>query len=185
MPMLNNLINHLGSVIWLTGLSASGKTTLAEGLQRRLNLRGYKSYVLDGDDVRIGLSSDLSFSQKDRKENIRRISEVAKLFADAGLICITASISPYAEDRLKAKKLILDKKIKFYEIYISTPINICESRDPKGLYLSYRRNQIKEFTGIDAPYEASVCSDLVIDTSYNSIEASLDELEDYVLRIFL
>ena len=171
---------HDGAVLWFTGLSASGKSTLAMGLENRLHLLGYTCYTLDGDNIRSGLNSDLGFSERDRKENIRRIGEVSALFANAGLICITSFISPYAEDRLKAR--VAAENIKFYEIYISSSISVCEGRDPKGLYQKARAGKIKDFTGIDAPYEVPESPDLLIDTSNNNIEVCLDALVDFVLK---
>lgn len=143
---------HPGCVIWLTGLSASGKSTIAVELERELFQRGVQACMLDGDNVRHGLCSDLGFSPEARKENIRRIGAVAKLFADAGLICITAFISPYRSDRALARSIAPGGK--FYEVYVNAPLAVCEQRDPKGLYAKARGGQLKEFTGISAPYEA-------------------------------
>jgi bifunctional enzyme CysN/CysC len=143
---------HPGCVVWLTGLSGSGKSTIANELERELFNAGNHAYVLDGDKIRHGLCSDLAFSPEDRKENIRRVGEVAKLFADAGIICITAFISPYRADRDLVRTLMDEGK--FIEVYVNAPLEVCEQRDPKGLYIKARANQIKEFTGISAPYEA-------------------------------
>jgi len=142
---------HAGCVVWFTGLSASGKSTVATELERELFSQGKHAYVLDGDNMRHGLCSDLGFSPADRKENIRRIGEVAKLFADAGFICITAFISPYRSDRDLARRIAPEGK--FIEVYLNTPLQICEQRDPKGLYAKARAGTIAEFTGISAPYE--------------------------------
>src|SRR4029077_4098113 len=142
---------HLGCVLWLTGLSSSAKATTATELERELFNLGRHAYVLDGDNIRHGLGSDLGFSPKDRTENIRRIGEVAKLFADAGVICITAFISPYREDRDLVRKIL--PADRFIEVYVNAPLEVCEQRDPKGLYAKARAKQIKEFTGISAPYE--------------------------------
>src|SRR5207302_5481926 len=142
---------HVGCVIWLTGLSSSGKSTIANELERELFNLGRHAYVLDGDNIRHGLGSDLGFAPKDRAENIRRVGEVAKLFADAGFICITAFISPYRADRELARKLMPSGR--FIEVFINAPLEICEQRDPKGLYAKARAKEIKEFTGISAPYE--------------------------------
>lgn len=142
---------HTGCVVWLTGLSASGKSTIAIELERELFKLGKQVYVLDGDNVRHGLCSDLDFSPQARKENIRRVGEVAKLFADAGIICITAFISPYRSDRDLARSIAPTGR--FIEVYINAPLAVCEQRDPKGLYAKARSGQLKEFTGVSAPYE--------------------------------
>ena len=139
-------------VIWLTGFSGSGKSTIANLLEKKLHAQGKHTYLLDGDNVRHGLCGDLGFSDKDRVENIRRISEVAKLFIDAGTIVITAFISPFRTDRDYCRGLLEDGE--FVEVYIDTPLAICEQRDPKGLYKKARSGEIKHFTGIDSPYEA-------------------------------
>ena len=141
---------HKGKVLWFTGLSGSGKSTLANSLDEKLNSKKYNTYILDGDNVRMGLNKDLGFSPEDRKENIRRISEVAKLFADSGKIVMTAFISPYSDDRNEARKLIAED---FIEIFVNTPIDECIQRDPKGLYKKALSGEIKGFTGIDAPYQ--------------------------------
>lgn len=160
--------------IWLTGLSGSGKSTLAAALERQLWQRQHACYVLDGDNVRHGLNNDLGFSPADRKENIRRIAEVARLMNDAGLIVITAFISPYREDRASARAII--GAAFFREIYVSTPLTICEQRDPKGLYQKARQGQLAEFTGISAPYEAPQQADLTIDTSSGTSDACVERL---------
>ena len=141
---------HTGIVIWFTGLSGSGKSTIANKLDIELNKRGLKTYILDGDNVRMGLNKDLGFSPESRKENIRRISEVAKLFADSGTIVMTAFISPYREDRDSARGVI---GLDYVEVFVNTPIEECIKRDPKGLYKKAIAGEIKGFTGIDAPYE--------------------------------
>jgi len=141
---------HQGIVIWFTGLSGSGKSTIANKLDVELNKRGLKTYILDGDNVRMGLNKDLGFSPESRKENIRRISEVAKLFADSGTIVMTAFISPYREDRDSARDVI---GLDYVEVFVNTPIEECIKRDPKGLYKKAIAGEIKGFTGIDAPYE--------------------------------
>lgn len=169
---------HAGAVLWLTGLSAAGKSTLAMGLEARLLAAGYACYTLDGDNIRHGLNANLGFSPADRTENIRRVGEVAALFADAGLICITAFISPYRADRDQAR--LAAKRTSFHEIHVSTSLSVCESRDPKGLYQKARAGQLPEFTGIDAPYEAPAQPELVIDTGRMTVEESLDELAAYV-----
>lgn len=145
------LINQKGCVVWITGLSGSGKSTLAFSLNRQLYSRGKLSYVLDGDNLRHGLNKDLGFSAEDRTENIRRVGEVAKLFADAGVICIASLISPYRKDRDACRAMLPDSN--FIEVFMNTPLSLCESRDPKGLYKLARAGKIKGFTGIDDPYE--------------------------------
>ena len=151
---------HKGKVIWFTGLSGSGKSTVANALDEILNKRGLKTYILDGDNVRMGLNKDLGFSPEDRKENIRRISETAKLFADAGTIVLTAFISPYREDREFAKEIIGEED--FVEVFVDTSLEECEKRDPKGLYKKARAGEIKGFTGIDAPYEVPLSPQLIL-----------------------
>ncbi len=158
---------HSGCVVWLTGLSGSGKSTIAIELERELFLKGRQVYVLDGDNLRHGLCSDLGFSQQDRKENIRRAGEVAKLFADAGVICVTAFISPYRSDRDLARKIAPPGK--FLEVFVNAPLKVCEKRDPKGLYAKARAGQIKEFTGITAPYEPPLKPEIELHTDRNSV----------------
>lgn len=165
--------------VWLTGLSASGKSTLAFELERRLLDLGYVAYVLDGDNVRHGLSSDLGFSHGDRTENIRRIAEVAKLFNDAGMVLITAFISPYRSDREMARQIVGTNR--FVEAHLAANVMACEARDPKGLYRKARAGQIPEFTGISAPYEDPVAPEIKLDTGELSIETSLQRLVDAVL----
>ena len=153
---------HAGCVVWLTGLSAAGKSTIATELERELFNQGKHAYVLDGDNMRHGLCSDLAFSPEDRKENIRRIGEVARLFADAGFICITAFISPYRSDRELARQIAPDGK--FIEVYLNSPLAVCERRDPKGLYAKARAGAIKDFTGVSAPYEPPLKPELELPT---------------------
>ena len=154
--------SHKGAVIWLTGLSSSGKSTIALALEEQLFKTKYSSFILDGDNIRHGLCKDLSFSIQDRKENIRRISEVSKLFCQAGIITIVSFISPIQEDREFARTLVGPDK--FFEVYCNCPLSECERRDVKGLYKKARRGEIKEFTGISSPYEAPNDPELVIDT---------------------
>jgi bifunctional enzyme CysN/CysC len=168
---------HKGGVLWFTGLSGSGKSTLAIALEEALFNRGYQVYVLDGDNVRAGLTSDLGFSHKDRTENIRRVGEVAALFAQAGVICISAFISPYREDRALARRAAGDK---FFEIFVSADLETCERRDPKGLYRKARAGEIADFTGITAPYEAPEDPECVVDTSRQSVKESVQSLIDFV-----
>jgi adenylyl-sulfate kinase len=168
------LLNHHPATIWFTGLSGAGKSTLAFALERALIDSGRACYVLDGDNVRHGLNRDLGFSAKDRGENIRRIAEVAKLMNDAGLIVLTAFISPYREDREMAREIIGAEH--FFEVYLATPIEACEQRDVKGLYQRARAGLIADFTGISAPYEPPVDPALIIDTSVTSVEQTLAQL---------
>lgn len=168
---------HRGAVLWFTGLSGSGKSTLAMALEQALMRKGYACYVLDGDNVRKGLNSNLGFSPEDRTENIRRVGEVAALFADAGLICITAFISPYRADRLHARNACDEA---FHEIHIAADLETCESRDPKGLYKKARAGNLPQFTGVDAPYESPEKAEMVVDTSHEEIQKSLGTLLDYV-----
>ena len=167
---------HQGKVIWFTGLSGSGKSTLANALDAVLNKRGLKTYILDGDNVRMGLNKDLGFSPEDRKENIRRISETAKLFADAGTIVLTAFISPYREDRQQAREIIGD--LDFSEVFVDTSLEECERRDPKGLYKKARAGEIKGFTGIDAPYEEPENAQVIL--RGGSLQEQVDILVDYI-----
>jgi adenylylsulfate kinase len=167
---------HRGGILWFTGLSGSGKSTLANAVDHRLHERGVSSYVLDGDNVRHGLNGDLGFSPEDRAENIRRIGEVAKLFADAGTLVLTAFISPYRADRDRIRETAA-REGDFVEVFVHAPLDVCEDRDPKGLYAKARKGEIPEFTGISAPYEEPQSPELVIDTS----TATLDECADRVL----
>ena len=165
-PKANN--RPSGGVVWLTGLSGSGKSTIAAELERSLLALGRSVWVLDGDKVREGLCSDLGFSPEHRKENIRRVAEVARLFADAGLICIVAFISPYRADRERARSLL--PAGRFVEVYLSTPLEVCERRDPKGLYAKARAGLVKDFTGITAPYEPPLKAELELRTDKLSLE---------------
>ena len=161
-----SLLGQRSTTVWLTGLSASGKSTLAFALERRLVDLGHVCYVLDGDNIRLGLNKDLGFSHQDRTENIRRIAEVARLMNEAGLIVITAFISPYRADRQFAREIISAER--FMEVYVNTPIETCEARDPKGMYKRARAGQISGFTGVNDPYESPGTPDLTIDTSIAS-----------------
>ncbi len=174
------LMNQQGAVIWYTGLSGSGKSTLAHAVEEKLFEKGHISYVLDGDNIRHGLNKNLGFSPEDREENIRRIGEVSKLFADTGIIAMTAFISPYRSDRDKARALV--EAGKFIEIYVKVPLEVAEKRDPKGLYKKARAGEIKEFTGIDAPYEEPLNAELVIDTSLKNLEQSVQLVLDYLVK---
>jgi bifunctional enzyme CysN/CysC len=166
------------AVIWFTGLSGSGKSTIANALEQALVQRGHHSYLLDGDNVRHGLNRDLGFSEHDRNENIRRIGEVSALFIDAGLIVLTAFISPFRSERNRIRERIGDDK--FIEIYISTSLEECEKRDPKGLYGKARAGQIREFTGIDSPYEPPLAPQVSIDTSRVSVESAVAQILRYL-----
>jgi adenylylsulfate kinase len=172
------LNNHKSCVLWFTGLSASGKSTLANELDKVLYQNGIHSYVLDGDNVRHGLNKDLAFSPEDRKENIRRIGEVAKLFVNAGLFTITAFISPYREDRDMVREMFTQGE--FIEIFVKCSIEECEQRDPKGLYKKARALEIKEFTGVSAPYEEAFSPEIVINTETTSVEDCVQQLVDYL-----
>jgi bifunctional enzyme CysN/CysC len=169
---------HAGCVVWLTGLSGAGKSTIANGLERELFNAGKHAYVLDGDKIRHGLGSDLGFSPEDRKENIRRVGEVAKLFADAGLICITAFISPYRSDRELVRKLMADGQ--FVEVYVNAPLAVCEQRDTKGLYARARANEIKEFTGVSAPYEEPTAAEIELHTDKLTTAEAIAKILEYL-----
>ena len=164
--------NQKGVTLWFTGLSGSGKSTVANEVEYELNKLGFHTYLLDGDNIRHGLNKDLGFSEEDRKENIRRISEVAKLFVDAGIITLTAFISPFREDRNRAREIIGD----FLEVFIDTPIEECEKRDPKGLYKKAKNGEIKNFTGIDSPYEAPKNPDIHIRTTEMTPSEAANEI---------
>ena len=178
-----SLLKQKGVVLWFTGLSGSGKSTIANEVSYKLHEIGKLSYILDGDNIRHGLNKNLGFSPEDRKENIRRISEVANLFADAGIITITAFISPYRVDRDFCRSLVGEGR--FIEIYAKASLDTCEKRDPKGMYKKVRAGLIKEFTGISAPYEEPLNPELVIDTDKESIEEStkkvIEKIEEYNL----
>lgn len=172
------LKGHKGAVLWFTGLSGCGKSTVANAVDRLLHDRGVHTYVLDGDNIRMGLNKNLGFSPEDRTENIRRIGEVAKLFSDAAHIVTTAFISPYREDRDSVRELLQDGE--FIEIYVNASLETCESRDPKGLYKKARAGEIKGFTGIDAPYEEPASAELVLDSDSKGIEELANEVISYL-----
>ncbi|MCA1734256.1 MAG: adenylyl-sulfate kinase [Acidobacteria bacterium] len=172
-----SLLGQRGCVLWLTGLSGSGKSTIARAVERRLVEAGRLAYVLDGDNVRHGLNADLGFSDADRVENIRRIGQVTALFADAGLIAITAFISPFRADRDQARALLPDGR--FLEVFVDAPIEVCEQRDPKGLYRKAREGKIPEFTGITSPYEPPEAPELVVRTG----ELSIDEAAARIVEL--
>jgi len=175
------LLKQKGCTLWLTGLPSSGKSTTAFTLEHKLIHRGFASYVLDGDNIRHGLNKNLGFSADDREENIRRIGEVARLFADAGLITLTSFISPYRKDRDQARKIHDDSGLKFIEIFVDTPIDLCEQRDPKGLYQKARRGELKGFTGVDDPYEQPLHPELVL----KSQTATPAELADLIYNYLI
>jgi adenylylsulfate kinase len=176
------LLKQKGATIWFTGLSGSGKSTIACTLEHALVQLGHLAYVLDGDNIRHGLNKNLGFSAADREENIRRIGEVAKLFADAGIITMTSFISPYRKDRDTVRGLHDAGKMPFIEVHVNTPIETCESRDPKGLYKKARAGQIKGFTGIDDPYEAPVKAELCIDATTTSPQEATTILLEYLKK---
>ena len=172
---------HRGAVVWLTGLSGAGKSTIAQALERELFNQNVNVYVLDGDNVRHGLNSNLGFSPEDRVENIRRVAEVAHLMADSGLVVVTAFISPYRSDRLRAREIALEGGSDFVEIFVDAPLEVCERRDPKQLYKKARAGQIKDFTGIDAPYEAPENPEIVARTADATLEESLATILEVLL----
>ena len=178
----NALLKQKGATLWFTGLSGSGKSTIAFTLEHALVQQGRLAYVLDGDNIRHGLNKNLDFSAADREENIRRIGEVAKLFADAGLITLTSFISPYRKDRDSVRALHASGNLPFIEIFVNTPINTCEERDPKGLYKKARAGELKGFTGIDDPYEEPSKPELIIDGANTSPQQATIMLLEYLRK---
>ena len=174
------LLKQKGATIWFTGLSGSGKSTIAFTLEHALVQRGHLAYVLDGDNIRHGLNKNLGFSAADREENIRRIGEVAKLFADCGVITMTSFISPYRKDRDLVRQLHAAGKLPFIEVHVNTPITTCEQRDPKGLYKKARAGELKNFTGVDDPYEEPLAAELKIDATSTSPQEAAALLLDYL-----
>jgi adenylylsulfate kinase len=172
------LLKQKARVIWLTGLSGSGKTTLAKYLERKLQAEGYLSQVLDGDNIRAGINNNLGFSDEDRIENIRRIAEISKLFLNCGVITINAFVSPTKQVRKLAESIIGSED--FIEVFVDTPLSICESRDVKGLYAKARRGEIKDFTGVSAPFEVSENPTLTIQTGHKTVAESGEELFNFV-----
>lgn len=172
------LNGHKSAVLWFTGYSGAGKSTLSVAVEKELHKRGIRTYVLDGDNVRHGLNNNLGFSPEDRTENIRRIGEVSKLFCDAGVMTLTAFISPYREDRDMVRSIMADGE--FVEIYVKCSLAQCEKRDPKGLYKKARNGEIKGFTGIDAPYEAPRNPELVIETDRQKLAESVEEVLSFL-----
>ena len=169
---------HEGAVLWFTGLSGSGKSTIGHRVERMLIERGAFAYVLDGDNIRHGLNSDLGFAPEDRVENIRRIGEVSRLFADAGALVVSAFISPYRKDRDRIRALV--PKGEFVEVFVDTPLEICEARDPKGLYKKARAGEISNFTGLDAPYEAPASPEVHLRTANLSVDEAASQVVRYL-----
>lgn len=161
-----------GATVWFTGLSGSGKSTVALAAERRLVAAGRPAYTLDGDNLRHGLNGDLGFSPEDRSENIRRAAEVARLFADAGVVALVPMISPYKVERDRARELHREAGLEFIEVYVATPLHVCEQRDPKGLYARARAGEIQGFTGIDDPYEPPTAPEVVLSTEYDDVDDS-------------
>ena len=174
---LESLRGHKGMVIWFTGLSGSGKSTLANALNEALHTKKISTYLLDGDNIRHGLCKDLGFSDKDREENIRRIGEVANLFMDAGIVTLTAFVSPFRSDREKIRKIIGKD---FIEIFCSANLDVCETRDTKGLYKKARMGEIKDFTGISSPYEIPVDPEVIVETGFLDINSSVKQIMKYL-----
>lgn len=175
-----NLLKQKGVTVWFTGLSASGKSTIAYTVEHALVERGHLAYVLDGDNIRHGLNKNLGFSPEDREENIRRIGQVAKLFADTGVITFTSFISPYRKDRDQARAIHEEAGLPFVEIFVSAPVEVCEKRDPKGLYQKAREGKIPEFTGISAPYEEPLKAEIVLDVAKLSPQEAAAEVINYM-----
>lgn len=174
------LLGQRGVMIWFTGLSGSGKSTIAMGVERELHKRGVLCRILDGDNIRSGINKNLGFSEEERKENIRRIAEVGKLFVDTGIVTLAAFISPTNESRTMAAEIIGEEDFK--EVYISTPLKVCEQRDVKGLYARARKGEIKDFTGVSAPFEVPTSPALALDTSVLSLEESVNKVLELVLN---
>jgi len=172
------LNDHKSAVIWFTGLSGSGKSTLAHAVEERLYELGCRAFVFDGDNVRHGLCGDLGFSPRDREENVRRIGEMVKLFVEAGVVALTAFISPFTKDRLRVRDIVPHGD--FIEVYCRCPIEVCEQRDTKGLYARARKGEIPEFTGISSPYEAPVNPELIIDTGERPLETCVEQVVAYL-----
>jgi bifunctional enzyme CysN/CysC len=172
---------HRGAVVWFTGLSGAGKSTIAQALERELFSRAMNTYVLDGDNIRHGLNSNLGFSPEDRVENIRRVSEVAKLMADSGVVVITAFISPYLMDRRRAREIALEGNAEFVEVFVEAPLEVCEARDPKDLYKKARAGEIRDFTGIDAPYEPPEDPEIIVQTDRQTVDESVATILEHLL----
>jgi adenylylsulfate kinase len=175
------LMNQKGLIIWFTGLSGSGKSTIAIELEKQLYQKGFHTYLLDGDNIRHGLNSDLTFSPQDREENIRRIGEVTCLFLDAGLITIASFISPYRKDRDRIRKKA--GKARFLEVFVDCPLELCEQRDVKGLYKMAREGKISDFTGISAPYERPENPEITVNSSMDTVEESIEQIYEFMQRL--
>ena len=173
------LLKQQAKVIWMTGLSGSGKTAIAKGVEKELHTRGHLTQILDGDNVRTGINNNLGFSEEERTENIRRIAEVSKLFLNCGIITICCFVSPTIAIRKMAGEII--GKDDFIEVFVNTPLEVCEERDTKGLYKKARAGEIKDFTGIDAPFEAPVKANLIIDTGNKTVEESVQSVLNFIL----
>ena len=173
------LNQHGSCIVWFTGLSGSGKSTLANGVEQKLFEKGIRTYVLDGDNIRYGLNNNVDFSNEGRKENIRRIGEVAKLFVDAGIVVLTAFISPFREDRDRVRSLV--RQEEFVEVFVDCPLEICEQRDVKGLYKKARAGEIPDFTGISSPFEAPLNPELTIQTGKITVAEATDQITSFIL----
>lgn len=181
---LDDRIRLLGQqplLLWFTGLSGSGKSTLSDHVEQELYRRGYKTYLLDGDNIRHGLNSNIDFSEEGRRENIRRIGEVSKLFMDAGLIVLTAFISPFREDRDRVRRIV--PEASFMEIYVECPLEVCEQRDVKGLYAKARRGEIPNFTGISSPFEEPLKPEITVHTAQEDIETCVNRILETTLKL--
>lgn len=174
------LNQHASCIVWFTGLSGSGKSTLANGVEKQLFEKGIHTYVLDGDNIRFGLNNNVDFSIEGRRENIRRIGEVAKLFTDAGMVVLTAFISPFREDRDRVRKLV--RNGEFIEVFVDCPLSVCETRDVKGLYQKARNGEIPDFTGISSPFEAPVNPELTIATAETTITDAVEQITSFILN---
>lgn len=175
-----SLNQHTSCIVWFTGLSGSGKSTLANGVEQKLFEKNIRSYVMDGDNIRFGLNNNVDFSIEGRKENIRRIGEVAKLFVDAGIVVLTAFISPFRDDRDRIRKLV--NVDEFIEVYVDCPLELCEQRDVKGLYKKARAGEISNFTGINSPFEVPLQPEVVIQTGSTSLTAAVDQLTTFIIN---
>lgn len=174
----NKLSGHKSFIVWFTGLSGSGKSTLANNIEEKLHKKRIRTYLLDGDNIRLGLNKDLGFNESSRKENIRRIGEVSKLLVDSGAVVLTSFISPFREDRADVRKLM--KQGEFIEVFVKCPVEICERRDVKGLYTKARSGEIKNFTGIDSPYEEPLNPEIIIESGNETIDESANKLIKYI-----
>lgn len=178
--MREALNGHRSFVLWFTGLPSSGKSTIAHAVEKKLHDMGIKTYTLDGDNVRHGLCSDLDFSPKDREENLRRIGEMIKLFLDAGVVVLAAFVSPFRKDRERVRNML--SKRDFVEIYCKCPVDVCEMRDPKGMYKKAKKGEIKDYTGVSAPYEEPESPDLILDTNNVGINENLKNVLQFIER---